>query len=242
MRLYSGLSHACWYCRSLPLAMWAHLRGMNCGEVFLPSPSWPRSIRTTPRRWSSRPPIAAGRSTPSSPSRSAASWGDQWGQGQSYHYHGIVLYAAARYDECIEKCRQSIQILERMGDLWQVHIARYQIAACLYRLGDLEGALEECRRKYASGITLGDEQASGIILDVWVRATGGNLPPHVIDQELARSRTDAQGQAQVLLAKAIQLIAAGEPHQAIELLGRARETVRRAGVSNPYTLPIRAGS
>ena len=65
-------------------------------------------------------------------------------------------------------------LLERTGDYWEVHIARYQIAASLYYLGDFRGALEETERNYRSGVELGDEQASAIILDVWAgrRARG----------------------------------------------------------------------
>ena len=64
-------------------------------------------------------------------------FGDISGQGQSLHYYGVVLYAGSQYRACVEKCREAIRLLERTGDYWQVHIARYQIAASLYRLGDL---------------------------------------------------------------------------------------------------------
>src|SRR5690606_33084071 len=37
LQLYSGLSHGNWYCRSLPLAMWSHLRGLNQGEAYPPT-------------------------------------------------------------------------------------------------------------------------------------------------------------------------------------------------------------
>jgi len=238
LQLYSGLSHACWYCRSQPLAMWAHFRGMNLGERY-------SLTLELAQAYSNHAPAmvlvgALGRAE----RYVLKSWkirkdlGDMWGQGQSYHYHGIVLYAATRYDECIEKCRQAIQILERTGDFWQVHIARYQIAACLYRLGDIEGALEESRRNYSSGITLGDEQASGIILDVWARATAGRIPERVLDEELARERRDAQGAAQVQLALAVQLIGRQQPEQAAEVLAKAVRIVHGAGVDNPYTVPL----
>ncbi|TMQ31201.1 MAG: hypothetical protein E6K70_23045, partial [Planctomycetota bacterium] len=29
--------------------------------------------------------------------------GDLWGQGQSLHFYGVVLYASSRFHECIEK-------------------------------------------------------------------------------------------------------------------------------------------
>ena len=101
-----------------------------------------------------------------------------------------MLYAASRFNECIEKCREAVRLLERTGDYWEMHIARYQIAASLYRLGDLRRAVEEARRMHKSGLELGDEQASGISLDIWSLATGGMVPEDILKQEVD-SRADA---------------------------------------------------
>lgn len=238
LRLYSGLSHAYWYCRSLHSALWAHLRGMNLGELYAPSLELAQA-------YSDHGPamilVSAVRRAVRYAEKSLTirrELGDLWGQGQSYHYHGIALYAAGRYDEAIEKCRHAIQILERMGDYWQVHIARYQVAASLYRLGNLQAAVEESRKNYSSGIMLGDELASGIILDVWARATSGKVPSGLLESELHRKRPDAQGQAQVLLAKALHLLSEGQPETAVETLESAVQIIERAGVQNPYTLPV----
>ena len=238
LRLFSGFSHACWYCRSLPLAMWAHLRGMNRGETYLPSLELAQAYSDhAPAmilvRWTARGIQYAERSLAIRKSQN-----DLWGQGQSLHYYGVVLYAAARYQEAIEKCRRAVQILERMGDYWQVHIARYQIAAARYHLGDLRGAIEEARRNHQSGLLVGDEQASGIILDVWARAAPGKVPGELLEQELQRERHDAQGAAQVLLAGAVQSLGEGKPREAVSILERAREIIVSSGVCNPYTLPV----
>jgi two-component system sensor kinase len=238
MRMLSGYAHACWYCRSLPLAMWAHLRCMNLGEVFdaslelaqAYSDHAPAMVLT---RWISRGTAYAERSL-----AIRRDQGDLWGQGQSLHYYGVVQYAAGRYDECIELCGRAVRILERLGDYWQVHIARYQIAAARLHLGDLRGAADESQRNHASGMMLGDEQASGIILDVWARATTGRVPPELLERELARERHDAQGTAQVLLASAVQDLHLGEVARSVETLERARSIVETSGVRNPYTLPV----
>ena len=64
------------------------------------------------------------------------SFGDLWGQGQSLHFYGIVLYAASQFTECVEKSREAVRLLQRTGDYWEMNMARYQMAAALYRLGD----------------------------------------------------------------------------------------------------------
>ena len=149
-----------------------------------------------------------------------------------------MLYAGSEYQQSIKKCREAIRLLERTGDFWQVHIARYQIAASLYRLGDLAGALEEAQLNYRSGIELGDEQASGIILDVWVRATGGEIPEAILKPELARQRHDAQGRAQVLFADGLRLLGSRNLVESKQRIEQALEVVEAAGVRNAYTLPF----
>ena len=238
MRMLSGYAHACWYCRSLPLAMWAHLRCMNRGETYAPTLELAQAYSDhAPAmvllRWIGRGTTYAERSLAIRRDQN-----DLWGQGQSLHYYGVVQYAAGRYDECIELCGRAVRILERLGDYWQVHIARYQIAAARLHLGDLRGAADESQRNHASGMMVGDEQASGIILDVWARATAGRVPADLLQRELARERHDAQGTAQVLLASAVQDLYLGEALRSVETLERARTIVETSGVRNPYTLPV----
>jgi two-component system sensor kinase len=239
LRLLSNLAHGCWYCRSLVHVLWAHLRGMNLAERCLPTPELAQC-------WAEHAPGLTLVGYLSRAERYAQKslalrreLGDWWGQGQSLHYWGVVLYAGARFESCIEKCREGIRLLERTGDYWQVHIARYQIAASFYRLGELVRAIEESEVNYQSGIDLGDEQASGIILDVWVRATQGNVPERLFQEELQRPRHDAQGQAQVLFAEGVRRLTHGNLDLAEEFIVKATDVAHRAGVRNAYTLPYR---
>ena len=162
--------------------------------------------------------------------------GDTWGQGNALNYYGVALYAASRYNDCMAKCQESIRLLERAGDYWQVHIARYQVASALYRLGDLRAALRECQKNYQSGLELGDEQTSGVILDVWARVTGGKVPKAILDQEYDRDRFDAQGTCHVLLVRSVFLIAEGRAQEAAEI-ARTRSTPLEPPA---FTIPIRS--
>lgn len=238
--LLSLLTHGCWYCRSKTQCLLAHLRGLNLGEEFQPTPELAHI-------YSTHAPVAclipmfnrafqyAQRSLDL-----RRTFNDVWGQGQSLNYYACALYAAGRYRECIEKGRESIRLLERSGDYWQVHIARYQVAASLYHLGDFEAALEEARINHRSGIELGDEQASGIIMDVWARAARAELPEGPLEAELSRKRQDAQGLTQVLLAAGVRDLYRGELDTAIERLEQATQNAQTAGVQNAYTLPCHA--
>ncbi len=235
--LYSFLTHGCWYCRTKTQCLWAHLRGLNQAERFTPSaelanaysehapvmcllPLFNRAVRYAQRSLELR-----------------KEFNDVWGQGQSLNFYSVVLYAAGRYRECMEKARESIRLLERTGDYWQVHIARYQVAASLYHLGEFQAAMAEAKLNHQSGIELGDEQASGIILDVWARASLGGVPQEVAETEYARTRQDAQGATQVLLTAGIQAIYANDFDEAITSLEEATQTADKAGIQNCYTLP-----
>ncbi len=237
LRMLSLLTHGCWYTRTKIQCLWSHLRVLNLAERFPPTlelaqaysehapvmcliPMFSRAIRYAERSLALR-----------------KSFGDVWGQGQSLNYHSCVLYAAARYRECVDKAREAIRLLERTGDYWQVHIARYQVAASLLRLGDLPSAIEEARLNHRSGIELGDEQTSGIILDVWVRASRGGVPDDVMLVELKRERFDAQGRCQVLLAEGIRQVHAKNWESAVATMEQAVRVFTTAGIRNAYTLP-----
>ncbi len=239
LRLLSNLAHGCWYCRSKVHVMWAHLRGMNLAERFQPSAEMAQCYAEhapglTLLGYLSRAEAYARKSL-----EIRHQLGDLWGQGQSLHYWGVVLYAGARYPQCIEMCREAIRLLERTGDYWQVHIARYQIAASLLRLGNADAALQEAQLNHKSGIELGDEQTSAISLDIWARAAHGMVPEEILEREVQRPQRDVQGRAQVLFAQALCLARKGEFTQATEILQRAIDDADSAGISNAYTLPYR---
>ena len=181
VHLFNGLTLVYWYGRSTHIALWAHLREVNLAERYPPTLELAHAYSAHAPAMGvisgfSRGLISGFQRGMRYAKKSLdirKSFGDLWGQGQSLHYSGILLYMESRFSECIDACREAIRLLERTGDYWEVHTARYQIAASLYHLGDMQGAIEESQRNYRSGLELGDEQASGIILDVWSRAAGG---------------------------------------------------------------------
>ena len=98
---------------------------------------------------------------------------DVCAQGQSLHYLGVVLFAWARYDDCIIACRDAVRLLERTGDYWERNNAWYSTANALYRMGDLVRAISEAMRLYEACCEMDDNKHSGFCLDIWSRASGG---------------------------------------------------------------------
>lgn len=236
-RLYSRLAHGYWFVRSKVHVLWTHLRGMNLAERYAPTLELAQSYSEHAPAMSLLPLFRRGVAYAEKSLAIRTKFGDVWGQGQSLHYHAVVLYAASRFAECVDRATQAVRLLERTGDYWEVHIARYQAAAALYRLGNLASAVENARRNYESGIKLGDEQASGISLDVWARAATGELPAEVFRVELERKRNDAQGVAQVMLAEGVRLFKTNSIDQAARAFEGALRAAKEAGVHNAYVTP-----
>ncbi len=236
-RLFSRLAHGYWFVRSKVHVLWTHLRGMNLSERYQPTLELAQAYSEHAPAMSLLPLYARGVAYARRSLEIRRSFGDVWGQGQSLSYYSVVLYAGSRYAECVERGREAIRLLERTGDFWEVHIARYQVAAALYRLGELTEAVELAKRNYESGIKLGDEQASGISLDVWSRAMLGKVSETMLDAEMRRRRPDAQGTAQTMLAEGVRLIAADRIDEAESVFESALRIAKEAGVMNAYVAP-----
>lgn len=237
-RLYSRLAHAYWFSRgSIPTA-WSHLREMNLAERYPPTPELAQAYSEhapvmTLLTWFGRGTNYAQRSL-----EMRRAFGDVWGQGQSLHFLGVVLYGASRYEECIDRCREAIRLLERTGDRWEMNTARWHIAFSQYRLGELGAAVETAREVHRSGSEIGDAQARGISLSVWSKATGGDVPTELVERELEGVGTDVHTGAEVLQAHAIALLREGRLDEAADVLRRARRMVVRTLSMQEYVAPL----
>lgn len=239
IRLFNKLAYANWFVRGAVPCLRAHLRELNIAERYAPTLELAQACSTHAPAMSLLPWFSRAISYAEKSLGIRRSLNDVWGQGQSLHFYGVVLYAAARFDDCIAKCREAVRLLERTGDYWEVNIARYQIAASLYRQGKLGEAITEARRIHESGLELGDAQASGISLDIWARAAGGRIPAETVQREVERERFDAQGTAEVLLAEGVRrLLGEDDPSGAAEVLQKAHKVADDAGVENAWVSPV----
>ncbi|HEY3998076.1 MAG TPA: ATP-binding protein, partial [Candidatus Xenobia bacterium] len=238
LRLYSRLAYAYWFHRGRIPCAWAHLREMNMAEHYPPGAELAQAYSehapvTTMVGAFARGMRYVGRSL-----AIRRELGDLWGQGQSLHFQGIVLYAAARYREAIESLREAVRILQRTGDQWEVNTARWHIGYCLYRLGDLTAAVEVARQVYESAQDLGDVQAAGICLGLWAKASEGRVPADLLAAALQRPTEDVHTTAELLMAEALRLLQAGQPAEAVAALARAGQRVAQAGLRQEYVAQI----
>jgi diguanylate cyclase (GGDEF)-like protein/PAS domain S-box-containing protein len=238
IRLYSRLAYVYWFHSGKIPCGWAHLREMNLAERYPPTLALAQAYSehapvATMIPWYARGIAYARRSL-----AIRTELGDLWGQGQSLHFYGVVLYAASRYRECIDQCREAIRLLQRTGDRWEEHTATWHLAFAHYRLGELDRAVELARHVHASALEIDDSAAAGISLSGWSRASEGRIPADLVKAELDRHGEDAHTATEVHVAEAVRLLGEGQVDDAVVVLEAAVGIVRRAGLRQEYVAPV----
>ena len=237
--LHVHLTRAYFFERGKVPCLWSHLRSVNLAERYPPTPelgfAWASHapvMSVIP--WLSRGEVYAQKSL-----QIRQQFGDVCGEGQTLHYLGVVLFAGARFDECISACREAVRLLERTGDYWERNMAWWSSANASFRKGDLAAAVAEARRLYEVCVEMGDDKVSGFALDVWSRATGGQVPAEVTLREMQKERNDVWATALVLVAEAVRLVRQNELEAAEKILMLANEEGRKLGM-NAWVSPILA--
>ncbi len=238
IRLYSRLAYVYWFSAGKIPCAWAHLREMNLAERYPRSAELAQAYSEhapvmTMAPWFGRGIVYARRSL-----AIRTELGDLWGQGQSLNFYGVALYAASRYREGIEKLQEAVRLLEQTGDRWEVDTARWNIAFCHYRLGQLAEAVAVAERVHDDAIAIGDDTAAGIAVSVWSRASAGRVPAELVRARLEQRNADAQTAAEVLVAEAVRLLAKGSPAEAARVMEEAAGVVAGAGLRQEYVAPV----
>jgi PAS domain S-box-containing protein len=238
MRIYSRLAYMYWFRSGRANCAWAHLRGMNLAERYEPSAELGQSYSEhapvmTMLPWYTRGVRYAQRSL-----QVRRDLGDLWGQGQSLNFTGVVCYAGSRYEEALEALDESVRLLGRTGDQWEVNTAQWNRALCLLRLGRLADAVDVARDTHQAAQAIGDRTAAGIALSIWARASDGRVSAELIRALLDRGGDDAQTTAELHLAAALTHRRAGRLAEAGDCVDDAVRTVRTAGLRQEYIAPV----
>ncbi|MEA2973842.1 MAG: hypothetical protein QOG82_2300 [Actinomycetota bacterium] len=238
IRLYSRLAYVYWFSAGKVPCAWVHLREMNLAERYPPSPELAQAYSEhapvmTMAPWFSRGIAYARRSL-----AIRRDLGDLWGQGQSLNFYGVVLYAASRYRESIEQCREAIRLLDQTGDRWEANTAAWHVAFAHYRLGELAEAQTVAVDLYAAASAIGDDTAAGVSLSAWSRASAGQVPAALVRARLEERNDDAHTAAEVHVAEGVRLLGQGDLDHAVAVLEDAAAIVRRAGLRQEYVAPV----
>ena len=239
-RIYSRLAYVHWFRSGRIPCAWAHLRGLNMAERYQPGPELAQAYSEHAPVMTMVPWYARGIEYAERSLQIRTDLDDQWGQGQSLSFSGVVLYAASDFPGCIDRCRRAIRLLDRTGDRWEANTAAWHIAMAHYRLGELSRAHELAEQTYQRAIEIGDQAATGIALSVWSRATGRPGPRRaaLVGTELAKQSDDAHTATELLLADGIRQLHEGLPAEAVATFERAAAVVKAAGLRQEYVAPV----
>ncbi len=240
VHLYSRLAYGYWYHRGRMAVLWAHLRELNIAERYPPTPELAQAYSehspvATVLPWFQRAIAYVDKSL-----AMRREMGDVWGQGQSLHFYGLAFYCSGRFEECIERCREAIRLLDRTGDRWEVNNAHFQVAMALYRLGRLKEALASARQLHQAALAIGDRYAVRLSLEAWGKASGGRIPHGFLEAELLNPGADPQSRAGVLMSEAIRQLHEGDTAGAVTTLEQAERLVAHAHLRSEYVAPVPA--
>ena len=232
---FSRLAHGYWFTKSPTWVLWAHLRSMNEAEVYPPTEELAQAYSDHAPAVSLIPWLARGEVYAQRSLKIREDQNNLWGQGQSKGFRSILLYATSKFESCIEVAQSAENILKKTGDVWEMNIASYHVAASYLRLGDLTKALELSKRIYQSALSIGDFQSTGNIIDVWVRASPQCLPPEVLSLEKSRDLPDTQTRCQVLMSEGINLLRLNKYAESIACFEEGILLSKKGQVVNMYT-------
>jgi signal transduction histidine kinase len=159
---------------------------------------------------------------------------DPWGIGQSHHHLGLAHYIASRYEQAVLHLERARPLLARAGDTWEATSALAHAGYAYYRLGRLADAATAARAVHAIAIERGFGMAEGGSLDIWAKATGGELPAELIAAARRAAEGDTLRIGCVLQAQALRLLRDGEPERAAAVLEEARDRAARQGIRIEY--------
>jgi signal transduction histidine kinase len=104
-------------------------------------------------------------------------------------------------------------------------------------MGDFPAAIEQARSTHQAATALGDRQAAATTLEIWAKASGGQLPPEPITAALREAGVDIQTASALLQAQAVHLRAQGRRDEAIRYAEEAVTLPRRLRTMNMYLVP-----
>jgi tetratricopeptide (TPR) repeat protein len=236
--LHNCLGYVYYFERGAAACLWTHLRGMNLAERYPPTPELALAYSSHAPAMAMVPLRKRGIAYARRSLAIRRELNDLWGQGQSLHFYGSVLYTASRYQESLDLSRQAIRILERTGDRWEMNIAGAHAAYNLYRLGEMQAAITETERIYQDGMTIGDYQSAGISVAIRTKAACGRVPGELIQAALERCGKDVHTRAELLMAEGMRLLAHRCPGDAVRVLEEADQAVRKQGLREEFTAAV----
>ncbi|MCI5065428.1 AAA family ATPase [bacterium] len=239
--LFNRISIAFHFDRSKPWAFWSHFHALNTLEQYGPTPELASALSghaagCSLLRWFSRGIRYAERSL-----ALRRALHDQWGEGVTLHFYGVLLYTGSRYSQAIDRCTEAVTILKRTGDRWEANMAELNVAYALYRLGEMRDAAQIAQRILCEAEEIGDNQCVAVSASLLSKASGGKVEHPIIERHLENKENyDLQSRCELAQFEGISALARGDTESAIRLLRDMRRETDRRAMNHEYTIPCLA--
>ena len=238
VHLFGKLAYVWWFERGNIPTLWAHLKQMNTAEKYTNTLELGQAYSNHAPVMTMVPFFSRAIEYGRKGVEIRCKLKNLWGEAQGLHFHGVALYCATQYKAALFKFKKSYQLLERTGDRWEANAAKYHIASTLYRLGQLTEAMKISESLHYEGRAIGDQFASGAILNVWSKASEGDVPAEIIKRELKHASSDKQRNIEVMQAEGIRLLKENEWLLAVERLEKAWSLVKLSGLRTEYITSV----
>lgn len=219
-------------------ALWSHLRELNLAECFPPTRELVQAYANHSVTMALRSFYNRGVRFAEKGLEISRSLGDVGAEGHALHMYGRLLCHSSRFVEAIEKFNSAITLLKKEGHQWGVQCAYIDSAYCLYRLGDLRGAVERCRSIEQVKPETGENPIADISLHIWAKAVGGKVPPEAIQAALHRSKGNVQVFIAITQARGVAFLMEGHHGEAVSMFREAQSRAHDAGLRTEGSAPI----
>jgi signal transduction histidine kinase/tetratricopeptide (TPR) repeat protein len=238
LALHTHLPFVLWHHRGLVPALWSHLRRLNLAERVPGSPELGYAYAFHSRLLGG---LSLFRRAERYIERSRAicdGLEDPWGRGYILFLGGTVHYAGGRLEAAEAELVPAIELLERAGDPWQALNGRLILGCVHLRKGELARAVALGRGAYEEALRRDQALPASGGLDVWAKASGGDVPAGLVRAELKRAGDDLLRRSMVSQAEALRLLRQGEPDRAAVLLEQIWIETGRAHLRREHVFPI----
>ena len=238
MRVYSRLSHAYYFSRGGLQVFWPHLRELNAAERHPPTPEMGRAYAGHGMMLAVLPWFRRGLTYVDRSLEIQRRLGDRWGEAQSLHQQGVVLYAASRFAEAARVSTVAAESLESMGDAAEAHDALLHAAMAMLQVGRSAETTGIARRVHEESLDSGDMFAAAKSILVWTLASGGRVPSMMIrvQAEIAEQIDHHYTKLLATMANGLRLLGASRPVEAVAILDKTAVELRDAGLMSTELL------
>ena len=234
---YVRLAYAGYFTSDVMELFDPHLKGLNRGEIYLPSKVLSQTWACHAMGLALLPLFKIAFIYSHRAFRIQDLLKDSWTKAQALNMYGLTLYCYGDNSRCISACTEAKKIFEIAGDRWEANIGNCNIAYAIYRLGNLSEASKLAKDSFLDAYEMKDLISAASCIAVWAKASSGAIPHELAKKQLDEDcQLESQPAAELCKALAIYYLSHNQHEEALKYAERAMNIARSSLVISEYTL------